>query len=167
MLVACGVQPPKQAEGCPQGTVLKDGSCVPPEDGTSSTGHPDTSPASTGTSTGTASTADTSSTSSGSSPPYDKEATEGALKRAARSVKQHCGGALDENGKASGPWGPAKISVKLGHNGRVKEVNVPAPFDGKATGKCTVNAFTGLVFPPFPGGDVTVDWDVEIVQPKK
>ena len=97
---------------------------------------------------------------------YDKEHTEIVLKRAARQVKEHCGEAKDENGKASGPWGKFNVSVNLGHNGRSKGATVPAPYDGKPTGRCAVQAFSALTFPPWSGADTTLDWEIEIVQGK-
>lgn len=96
---------------------------------------------------------------------YDKEGTEVVLKRAARQVKDNCGHAKDDTGKAAGPWGKTKVSVKLGHNGHSKGATVGAPFDGKPTGKCAVAAFANLTFPPWSGPDEMVDWDVEIPQP--
>jgi hypothetical protein len=98
---------------------------------------------------------------------YDKEHTEIVLKRAARQVKEHCGEAKDDTGKASGPWGKTSISVNLGHNGRSKGATVQAPYDGKPTGRCAVQAFTSLTFPPWSGADTTVDWEIEIVPPGK
>jgi hypothetical protein len=97
---------------------------------------------------------------------YDKEATEVVLKRAARQVKDHCGAAKDDNGKASGPWGKVTIQVTLGRNGHSKGVTVPPPFEGKPTGKCIVQAFSNLTFPPWAGSDTQVDWDVDVVQPE-
>jgi hypothetical protein len=97
---------------------------------------------------------------------YDKEATEVSLKRAARQVKQNCGLAKDANGKAAGPWGTTKVSVVLGHNGHSKISTVPSPFEGTPTGRCTVQAFSNLTFPPWAGADITVEWDVELVEPK-
>ena len=98
---------------------------------------------------------------------YDKEHTEIVLRRASRQVKEHCGEAKDENGKASGPWGKFNVSVSLGHNGRSKGATVPAPYDGKPTGRCAVQAFSALTFPPWGGADTTIDWEVEIVQTGK
>jgi hypothetical protein len=98
---------------------------------------------------------------------YDKDATEVVLKRAARQVKANCGQAKDESGKASGPWGKVNVSVQLGHNGRGKGASVPAPFEGKPTGRCAVQAFSNLTFPPWSGDDTTVEWEVEIVEPGK
>ncbi|HVH44089.1 MAG TPA: hypothetical protein VM925_17180 [Labilithrix sp.] len=98
---------------------------------------------------------------------YDKEGTEVALKRAARQVKDNCGQAKDENGKAVGPWGKATIQVQLGHNGHSKGTTVPPPFQGKPTGTCVEKAFTNLAFPPWAGADTQVDWEVELVEPGK
>ncbi len=96
---------------------------------------------------------------------YDKDATEVVLKRAARQVKDNCGAAKDENGKAVGPWGKATVQVQLGHNGHSKGVTVPAPYQGKPTGNCVEKAFTNLQFPPWGGSDTEIPWEVEIVQP--
>jgi hypothetical protein len=96
---------------------------------------------------------------------YDKDATEVVLKRAGRQVKDNCGAAKDDDGKASGPWGKVTIQVVLGRNGHSKGVTVPAPFDGKASGKCIVQAFSNLTFPPWAGTDTPVDWEVEVAQP--
>jgi hypothetical protein len=99
--------------------------------------------------------------------PYDKEAVNAELKRGARQVKANCGAATDDEGKAMGPWGKTKASITLGRNGHVKQVAVPAPYDGKPAGLCVVHAFEKIQFPPYPGeSDVVVDWDVELVRPK-
>ncbi|MBX3226325.1 MAG: hypothetical protein KIT84_42920 [Labilithrix sp.] len=98
---------------------------------------------------------------------YDKEGTEVALKRAARQVKDNCGQAKDENGKAVGPWGNVTIQVMLGSNGRSKGVTVPQPYAGKPVGTCIERSFTGLQFPPWAGSDTQVDWEVELVEPGK
>jgi hypothetical protein len=96
---------------------------------------------------------------------YDKEGTEVALKRAARQVKDNCGQAKDDNGKAVGPWGKTTVQVQLGHNGHSKGVTVPAPYQGKPTGNCVERAFTDLTFPPWAGADAQVDWEVELIDP--
>lgn len=98
---------------------------------------------------------------------YDKEGTEIALKRAARQVKDNCGQAKDENGKAIGPWGKATVQVELGHNGHSKGITVPSPYQGKPVGACVEKAFTNLTFPPWAGSDTTVDWEVDLVEPGK
>src|ERR1700723_1280531 len=84
-------------------------------------------------------------------PSYDRASLEVVLKRAARQVKANCGAATDDNGTASGPWGKAVVTVKLGHNGHSKDGTIPAPFDGKATGNCALKAFGNLIYEPFAG----------------
>lgn len=96
---------------------------------------------------------------------YDKENTDVVLARAARSVQANCGASADDEGKAKGPWGKVTINVMLGHNGRTKDVSVPEPYAATPSGKCIVQAFSGLTFPPWNGQDTQVPWEVELVKP--
>lgn len=96
---------------------------------------------------------------------YDKEATEVVLKRSARLVKDNCGAAKNEDGKATGPWGTLTVEVVLGANGHGKGVTVPEPYAGKPVGNCIEKAFANLTFPPWGGSDTTVPWEVELVNP--
>jgi len=96
---------------------------------------------------------------------YDKESTDMVLGRAARQVKDHCGQATNEDGKAVGPWGKVTVQVMLGHNGHSKNVTVPEPNASSPSGKCITQAFAGLTFPPWNGQDTQVDWEVELVKP--
>lgn len=98
---------------------------------------------------------------------YDKEGTNVALKRAARQVKDNCGAAKDDTGKATGPWGKLTIQVQLGHNGHSQGVSIPPPYSGKPVGNCIEKAFSNLMFPPWQGQDTQVDWEVELVEPGK
>lgn len=98
---------------------------------------------------------------------YDKDATEIVLKRATRQVKDNCGQMKDENGKLTGPYGKVTVSLTLGHNGHMKAVKVPPAFDGKPTGKCVVQSFDNVIFPPWAGADTPLDWEVEVVEPGK
>jgi hypothetical protein len=188
-LASCGGGA-KSPGTCPAGTVLKGSDCVPDDasgdDSTSSSSGAAAS-GSSGASGGGSSGGDDSSTgSSGGAAasssgggsgdtgaatgktPYDKEAVDVQLKRAARQVKGHCGSATDENGAATGPFGQTKASLVLGRNGHVKQVTVPAPYDGKPVGICVIHAFQKIVFPPYgASSDSILDWDVEIVQPGK
>lgn len=97
---------------------------------------------------------------------YDKEHTDIVLKRAARQVKENCGSAKDEDGKAPGPWGKATAAVVLGHNGHSRGVTVGPPYDGTPAGRCILQAFANLTFPPWSGPDTTINWELELVQPK-
>lgn len=96
---------------------------------------------------------------------YDKESTDVVLARAARSVKDSCGHAAGEDGKATGPWGKVTLQVMLGHNGHGKGVTVPEPYASTPSGKCIEKAFSQLTFPPWNGQDTQVDWEVELVKP--
>jgi hypothetical protein len=96
---------------------------------------------------------------------YDKDATEVVLKRAARQVKENCGAAKGDDGKAAGPWGKTRVQVQLGSNGRSKGITVPAPYQGKPTGNCVEKAFANLTYPPWGGADAQVDWEIELVAP--
>lgn len=171
-LAACGGKGADSPGTCPEGTVLKGSDCVPSGDDSASSGS------SGGGSTAKSSDdgdkpssgggGDDSSASSGNgSAPYDKELVAVELKRAARQVKGNCGAATDDDGKATGPWGTTKASVVLGRNGHVKQVTVPAPFDGKPVGLCIIHAFDKIQFPPYAGpSDVVIDWDVDVPEPK-
>jgi hypothetical protein len=150
-LAGCGGA--KAPGNCPAGTVLKGSDCVTDD---SSDDAPGTPPPK----------GEDSATGGGGGTPYDKDAIEVQLKRAARQVKGSCGGATDDEGHATGPWGQLKASVVLGRNGHVKQVTIPDPYNGKPVGLCIVHAFQKLVFPPYSGDtDTSVDWDVELVQP--
>jgi hypothetical protein len=96
---------------------------------------------------------------------YDKEHTEVVIKRAARQVKENCGQAKDDTGKATGPWGKVTLQIQLGAAGRSKGVTVPAPYQGKAVGNCIEKAFSNLTYPPWGGADTEVSWEVELVSP--
>ena len=97
---------------------------------------------------------------------YDKEAIEVVLRRAARIVKDNCGHAKDEAGRAVGPWGTTSVTVTLGRNGRSKGATVPPPFHGTPAGKCVVQAFSNLTFPPWGGSDLVLEREVELVRPE-
>jgi hypothetical protein len=163
-LVACGGQTNRaQSPGpCPEGTALQGSDCLPTSANSASSEEapapsPVPSPA----------TDATSNQSSAASPPYDREAVEAELKRAARSIKANCGAATNDDGQATGPWGATQATVTLGRNGHIKQVSVPAPYAGQPVGVCVVHAVQKIWFPPYAASaDVSVDWDVEIVKPK-
>jgi hypothetical protein len=157
--------------------VLRGSDCVPPEAekdkaaaqdrAIESTPPPSPAPVSADT-TPTSAPAPAASPQASSGPvPYDKDSVEVELKRGARQVKANCGAATDDDGHATGPWGKTKASITLGRNGHIKQVTVPAPFDGKPVGLCIAHSFDKIQFPPYAGDtDAVVDWDVELVRPK-
>ncbi len=97
--------------------------------------------------------------------PYDAEAVQIGLNRAARQVKDNCGAVKDDQGKANGPWGKTIVTVQLGHNGHSRGTTLKSPFDGTGVGRCINSAFSNLVYPPFSGADTTVDCEVELSHP--
>jgi hypothetical protein len=154
---------------CPDGTVLSGSDCVPSSTPSTHASDEPSSPSSDTAGSGAASgSADpTPSGSTGGKTPYDKDSVEIELKRASRQVKANCGSATDDNGTAAGPWGKTTASVTLGRNGHIKEVTVPAPYDGQPDGVCAVNAFKKIQFPPYASSsDVVIPWDIEFVKPK-
>jgi hypothetical protein len=168
-LAACGGSP-KQAEsptgGCPEGTVLRGSDCVPPEGEKDQAAAQDRNMASSGKSDDSVGASPAPGPTSGKTP-YDKDAVEVELKRGARQVKANCGAATDDEGQASGPWGKTKASITLGRNGHIKQVALPAPYDGKPVAICAAHAFEKIQFPPYAGdSDVVVEWDVEFMRPK-
>jgi hypothetical protein len=172
-LVACagGEKAANAPSTCPEGTVLKEQECVPVEalknDVPATAQPPAPSSAEPSVEAPPAATNAVSTSASPVGAPYDKDAVEVQLKRAARQIKANCGSATDEDGKATGPWGATKATVVLGRNGHVKQVTVPAPYGGQPVGVCVVHAFEKLWFPPYGGStDVSVDWDIVITPPK-
>ena len=150
-LVACGGSKP-----------ASDPTNSPPQDGTETAKWDSSSSPDTKKPASTAKMPDTVANRKDSE--YDKEQTEIVLVRAAKQVKANCGEAKNEDGKAEGPWGKTKITVVLGHNGHSRSASVGAPYEGKPVGRCMVQAFSNLTFPPWAGQDTTVEWDVEAVQ---
>jgi hypothetical protein len=168
-LVGCGGQT-KQADSpgtCPEGTVLRGSDCLPAS--TEKEKDPDEMmPSGSSSHGGSDESSPSPAGASGANTPYDKDAVEAELKRAARSVKASCGASTDEDGQATGPWGTTKASITLGRNGHIKQVTVPPPYDGKPVGVCVVHAFEKIWFPPYAGStDAVVEWDVDIVKPKQ
>jgi hypothetical protein len=177
-LASCGgeAKPAESPGTCPEGTVLAGVDCIPasaanakPSDDDwpkESTKHDDKPSASTSQQPAAPSEAPSPSPSDVAAS-YDKDAVEAQLRRAAKQVKENCGAASDEDGNKPGPWGKTAATVVLGRNGHVQDVTVPAPYNGKPVGDCVVRSFKKIQFPPYPGSsDVSVSWDVEIVQPK-
>jgi hypothetical protein len=177
VLAACGGET-KQADSpgtCPEGTVLRGSDCVPPEaekdkaaaQDRAIESTPPPSPAPVSADTTTASAPAASPQASSGPVPYDKDSVEVELKRGSRQVKANCGAATDDDGHATGPWGKTKASITLGRNGHIKQVTVPAPYDGKPVGLCIAHSFDKIQFPPYAADtDAVVDWDVELVRPK-
>ncbi len=94
----------------------------------------------------------------------DEEYTASQLMRAAASSRTQCGAATNDAGQRKGPWGKAKVTLKIGRNGRPLDVDIAAPHAGTPTGNCVTHTFEALVFLPYPGDhdeprevEVTID----------
>ena len=179
-LAGCGGggKPAESAGNCPAGTTLKGSDCLPNDDApkgddaspskTSATHDEDSPPSSGSGSGGSGGGGSSSSPSSTPATPYDKDAVDIELKRAARQVKGNCGAATDENGSATGPWGKFNANIVLGRNGHIKTVTIPPEYDGKPAGVCVVHAFQKIQFPPYAASsDSAIDFEIEISKPKK
>lgn len=168
-LAACNSKPPTQAANCTGDDCAREKSDTASEERQEEVMHSKgDEPSGGGSSSGGGTTTSSGDTSSGGEKvPYDKDAVDAVMNRAARQVKDHCGSVTEDDGKRVGPYGTAKLSIRLGRNGHVKDVTVPDPFNGKAVGRCAAQAFERVTFPPYGGSsDVTIERDVEIVAPK-
>jgi hypothetical protein len=168
-LAGCGGES-KHADSpgtCPEGTILKGEDCVP-ESATGPKSSDDDSPKGNTKGSVGASKGGVDSESGAGGGSYDKDAVDAQLKRAAKQVKDNCGSASDDEGNKTGPWGSTTATIVLGRNGHVQEVTIPAPYTGKPVADCVVNSFRKIQFPPYAGpSDVSVTWDVQIVEPKR
>jgi hypothetical protein len=174
-LAACGGGA-KNADSpgeCPEGTVLKGSDCLPPESGGDSDTPKkkkkmsDEDSEKSLASGGGDDTAPSGGGGGGGGGHYDKDAVEAQMRKTAKQIKANCGSASDEEGQKTGPWGSAHVAIVLGRNGRVKQVGVPAPYDGKPVGVCMSRALMKIVFPPYGGSDdQSIEWDFELVKPK-
>lgn len=179
---ACGggAKPADSPGTCPEGTVLHGSDCVPPEGDKDKAAAQNRAIESTGPAPTASANADVETPSAPPTPapapspaspagavPYDKDSVEVELKRGARQVKANCGAATDDDGHATGPWGKTQATITLGRNGHVKQVSVPAPYDGKPVALCIAHSFDKIQFPPYAADtDATVAWNVELVKPK-
>ena len=104
----------------------------------------------------------------GGKTPYDKDAVDVQLKRAARQIKaQLRRGDRRRTAQATGPWGTTKASVMLGRNGHVKQVTDPRPVRRQAGRRLrdrTRSRRSSSRRTPRPATSV-LDWDIEIVKP--
>jgi hypothetical protein len=48
----------------------------------------------------------------------------------------------------------------------VAEAQIPAPFAGTRIGECVLNAYKGVILPPYSGELEVVTWNVSLKAPK-
>jgi hypothetical protein len=92
---------------------------------------------------------------------FDRKQVEMELKRATRSAES-CPGVVAEQEKKDHPRGDTRVSVTFQEDGTVRQISIPAPFDGTPVGDCVVRAYKAVIVPPYTGGDQIIDWDLSL-----
>jgi hypothetical protein len=92
---------------------------------------------------------------------FDKKQTEMELKRATRSAES-CPGVVAEQEKKDHPRGDTRVSVTFQEDGTVRQISIPAPFDGTPVGDCVMRAYKSVIVPPYTGGDQIIDWELSL-----
>ena len=174
----CGGKGADSPGTCPDGTVLKGSDCVPSDSagdvssGGGGGGGDDDAPkkkhakASGDEDKVGGDTGETQSSSVGGKG-YDKDEITAKMKRSAKQIKNNCGAATDDEGKATGPWGTVHVSVVLGRNGHVKDVSIPDPYKDKPVGTCISRQLMKIIFAPYVASDdSTIEEDFEVTKPK-
>ncbi|MEO8876444.1 MAG: hypothetical protein ABI461_12715 [Polyangiaceae bacterium] len=180
-LAACGGSPKQAGDASSQNAAKSDDEGAPKWDSSSTTTTPSSSSSGdstaggdtaasgaspNGSSTATGTSGDTAAAPAAGPQSGPHNEAEIALKRAARQAKANCGAAKDSDGKALGPFGKTTVNITLGRNGHSKNVTLDSSYDGKPAGNCIIQAFKNLTYAPWAGADMTVQWEVELVQPK-
>jgi hypothetical protein len=96
---------------------------------------------------------------------FDKKQTKMELQRATMSAESCPGVVYEQEGKEH-PRGDFKATITFQEDGTVKQITIPAPFDGKPVGDCVMQAYKHVIVPPYTGGEQIVDWDVSLKDKK-
>jgi hypothetical protein len=88
---------------------------------------------------------------------WDKNQVDLEMKRAARSAET-CPGSVTEQA----PKGMAKVTVKFGNDGHVKEATIDSGYEETAVGKCVLRAMQSVIVPAYEGSEETVEWEVDL-----
>jgi hypothetical protein len=96
---------------------------------------------------------------------FDKKQTKLELQRATMSAESCPGVVYEQEGKEH-PRGEFKATITFQEDGTVKQITIPAPFDGKPVGDCVIQAYKHVIVPPYTGGEQIVDWDVSLKDQK-
>lgn len=90
---------------------------------------------------------------------FDKAQTQVSINRGARQAGE-CAKIHTE-----GPFGDFTAKVIIDPSGKVKDAQLPAPFDGTPIGKCVETAFEHEVIPPWNGKEETLEGKVSLKKP--
>lgn len=94
---------------------------------------------------------------------WDKKQVDLEMKRAARSAET-CPGSVTEKTEK----GTAKVTLKFGNDGHVKESTIGSPYEDTAVGKCVLRAMTSVIVPAYEGNEESVEWDIDLTkEPEK
>lgn len=94
---------------------------------------------------------------------FDEKQAKLELRRATLSAVT-CVEVIEDKKK---PKGEGELSIVFAKDGGVKEVTIAAPFAGSVLEECVLNAYRGVIVPPFKESEVTVPWKVDLTGKKR
>jgi hypothetical protein len=92
---------------------------------------------------------------------FDEQQADLELKRATRSAET-CAEVVEGS-----PTGETSVTITFANDGTVGEARVPAPFAGTRGGDCILNAYKGVIVPPYTGELKIMTWALTIKAPPK
>jgi hypothetical protein len=88
---------------------------------------------------------------------FDEEQAKIVLARAANNAHT-CVDVVDR----SQPHGDATVVVTFSGKGKTTNATIAPPFEGTPIGQCATRAFVNIIVPPFEGGDVEMNYQVNL-----
>lgn len=93
---------------------------------------------------------------------FDKGQSDLELTRATRSAET-CSEVVTGSDV---PHGETSVTLTFANDGSVAEARIPAPFAGTRIGECVLNAYKGVILPPYSGELEVVTWTLSLKAPK-
>lgn len=93
---------------------------------------------------------------------FDKAQADLELTRATRSAET-CSEVVTGSDV---PHGETSVTLTFANDGSVAEAQIPPPFTGTRIGECVLNAYKGVILPPYSGELEVVTWTVSLKAPK-
>jgi hypothetical protein len=93
---------------------------------------------------------------------FDKAQSDLELTRATRSAET-CSEVVTGSDV---PHGETSVTLTFANDGSVAEAQIPAPFAGTRIGECVLNAYRGVILPPYTGELQVVTWELSLKAPK-
>jgi hypothetical protein len=94
---------------------------------------------------------------------FDKKQATLELRRASLSAVT-CLDVIEDKKK---PKGEGDLNITFVHDGGVKEVTIGAPFAGSVLEECVLNAYRGVIVPPFKEAEFSMPWRVDLTGKKR